>query len=136
MSDMYALDLALELSGATPAPFVDDLRWHLGVADEREADEDEWPLLAGRGPALHAGGALVAELVHASDTWYLTVHQEVHEENLDDVDALLNRLVKHTVREGVIGQLRFYEDAVPDLLINRAGTLAKVALLREAAAEE
>ncbi|MEU1144126.1 hypothetical protein ACFYO9_14140 [Streptomyces sp. NPDC005863] len=127
MSDVYALDLAFDLSGSTPAALIDDLCWHLGISSGRSRDEteDEWPLLAARGTGLYIGGTLVNELTHADDSWHLTVRQEVHEESLPEVISLLRRLVAFAGSEGIVGQIRFYEDEAPELLLNEAGILTK-----------
>ncbi|WP_425827033.1 hypothetical protein [Streptomyces fractus] len=127
MSDVYALDLAVDLSMGTPRAVLDGLRWHLGIEAECDLDEDDGPLLAERGAALRIGGALVGELVCADNAWHLTARQEVHEETLLELYELLGRLVKHASRDGIIGQIRFYEDEVPDLLIHEDGAVKKVA---------
>ncbi|MFI2430730.1 hypothetical protein [Streptomyces sp. NPDC018693] len=132
MSDLFAVDFALDLSPAVPSAVLDDLRWHLGVEDDdgRAVGDmyDGVPLLAGRGPAARIGGVLVGDLVQSADRWSLTVRQEMHAEFLDELDSLARRLAAHAKTKGVIGQVRFYEDDVPDLLINRSGTLVKLAL--------
>ena len=46
------------------------------------------------------------------------------------VDALIEMLAFHSATEGVIGQIRFYEDEIPDLYLSRSGELMKVSLSR------
>ncbi|MBM7439032.1 hypothetical protein [Streptomyces sp. HB132] len=144
MGDMYALDLALNLRATTPGAVVDELGRHLGVATgtgaglpegtagvetgEPTEPADVFPLLAERGPAARIGGLLVGELHRTAHGWALTARQEVHAESLPDLDPLLARLAQHSSSEGVIGQIRFYEDHVPDLLISEAGTLFRMSL--------
>ncbi|MER5895466.1 hypothetical protein [Streptomyces sp. NPDC001876] len=130
MGDMYAVDLALDLRASVPGAVMDELRRHLGThPDAREGEPDDWvPLLAERGPAMRIGGLLVGEVARTGDGWALTARQEVHAELLPDLDALLERLARHCGTEGVIGQIRFYEDHVPELLINESGTLVRTAL--------
>ena len=134
---MYAVDLALDLRASVPSAVFADLRWHLGLeageGEDGAGDSDRdmgdmFPLLAARGPAVRIGGVLVGELVRTAGGWSLTVRQEVHAEVLPELEALAERLAWNAGTEGVIGQIRFYEDDVPDLLINRSGTLVKMAL--------
>ncbi|MEU1483656.1 hypothetical protein [Streptomyces sp. NPDC005752] len=150
MGDLYAVDLALNLRATTPGAVVDELRRHLGVATgtgtglpegtadvptvgpdgpgEPEGPGDAFPLLSERGPAARIGGLLVGELHRTGDGWALTARQEVHAESLPDLDRLLAWLAQHSCTEGVIGQIRFYEDHVPDLLISEAGNLVRMSL--------
>ncbi|MEU9144753.1 hypothetical protein [Streptomyces sp. NPDC048349] len=129
MSDLYAVDLALDLRDSVPPSLLADLRWHLGE-EEREADEelDAYPLLASRGPAVRIGGVRVGELVRTGNGWALTVRYEIHTEVMPDFDSLVERLAWHSDTEGPIGQVRFYEDDVPEMLINRSGTLVRMPL--------
>lgn len=133
MSDVYAVDFCLDLRATVPIPVLTDLQWHLGVrADGAEYGESgatgSYPLLAGRGPAVRIGGVLVGELIRTPDGWSLTARQEVHAESLPDLDSLAERLAWHSRTEGAIGHLRFYEDDIPVLLVNRSGLLVKVPL--------
>ncbi|MFD4949534.1 hypothetical protein ACFVYE_47045 [Streptomyces sp. NPDC058239] len=136
MSDVYAVDIALDLRASVPSAVLADLRWHLGIEDSADGPADDmtdeigdmFPLLAARGPAVRIGGVLVGELVPTADGWSLTARQEVHAESLPELDSLAERLAWHSGTEGVIGQIRFYEEDVPDLLVNRAGELMKLAL--------
>lgn len=134
---MYALDLTLDPRDSVPGAVMADLRWHLGVADapeDVEEVEDAYPLLAAGGPAMGIGGVLAGELVRKADGWSLTARQEVHAELLPDLDSLLERLAWPSGTEGTIGFPRFCEEDVPDLLINRSGTLAKECLTSAGAA--
>ncbi|WP_327175921.1 hypothetical protein OG599_11695 [Streptomyces sp. NBC_01335] len=133
MSDMYAVDFCLDLKDSVPIPVLTDLQWHLGVrADGAEYGESgaagAYPLLAGRGPAARVGGVLVGELVRTPAGWSLTTRQEVHAESLPDLESLAERLARHSRTEGAVGTLRFYEDDLPVLLVNRSGLLVKVPL--------
>ncbi|MFC9943141.1 hypothetical protein [Streptomyces pratensis] len=144
MGDMYAVDLALNLGATVPSAVVAELGRHLGAAvatgagesqeaadgpaEEPAAPEDLFPLLAERGPAARIGGLLVAELHRTDSGWALTVRQEVHAECLPDLDPLLEQLARHSSTEGVIGQIRFYEDHVPELLISESGRLVRMSL--------
>ncbi|MET9589602.1 hypothetical protein ABZY45_01355 [Streptomyces sp. NPDC006516] len=137
MGDLFVVELALDLGAATPGEVVDGLSWHLGtgprgheVATATPVDrlDEACPLLADRGPAARTGGLLVGELIPAEQGWSLTVRQEVHAESLPDLDPLLEQLARHSRTGGVIGQIRFYEDHVPELLISEAGTLVRMGL--------
>ncbi|MET7490798.1 hypothetical protein [Streptomyces sp900116325] len=136
MSDVYAVDFALDLQASVPSSVLADLRWHLGIeaAGESGADDpggergDVVPLLAARGPAARIGGVLVGEFTWTAGGWSLTARQEVHAELLPELDSLAERLAWNSSTEGVIGQIRFYEEDVPDLLINRSGRLVKTSL--------
>ncbi|MER6715212.1 hypothetical protein [Streptomyces sp. NPDC000877] len=136
MSDLYAVDLALDLSPTAPDAVLAHLRRHLeaDTADD-DSDEVDWPdfvpLLADRGPAWRIGGLLTGELVQGADHWSLTARQETHAELLPDLFALAEMLAFNARTDGVIGQVRFYEDEVPELLVSRSGTLVKMPL-REA----
>ncbi|MGW0779916.1 hypothetical protein [Streptomyces sp. NPDC002913] len=138
MGDMYAVDLALNLRATVPGALVGELRWHLGSAPEAGggpsgapavvAAEDVFPLLAERGPAARIGGLLTGELHRTGAGWALTARQEVHAECLPDLGPLLEQLARHSGTEGVIGQIRFYEDHVPELLISESGRLVRLSL--------
>ncbi|MFE7712208.1 hypothetical protein ACFU6I_42145 [Streptomyces sp. NPDC057486] len=136
MSDVYAVDFALDLQASVPSSILADLRWHLGIeaADESGAEDpvgemgDMFPLLAARGPAVRIGGVLVGEFTRTASGWSLTARQEVHAELLPELDSLAERLAWNSSTEGVIGHIRFYEEDVPDLLINRSGRLVKMSL--------
>lgn len=95
---------------------------------------DVFPLLAARGPAARIGGVLVGEFARTDSGWSLTARQEVHAEFLPELDSLAERLAWNSSTEGVIGHIRFYEDDVPDLLINRSGRLVKTSLAPAGAA--
>lgn len=130
MSDVFAVDLALDLAATLPGAVLDDLRWHLGIRDRQndvadELETDQVPLLSARGPATRIGGVLTGELVRAEGHWALTARQEVHAELLPELDSLVERLAFNARTDGVIGQIRFYEEDVPELLINRSGTLVR-----------
>ncbi|MFJ8883789.1 hypothetical protein ACIRJR_10290 [Streptomyces sp. NPDC102402] len=143
MGDMYAVELSLNLRATVPSAFVDALERHLGTAagtggtggtgagpaeGTAEAPADVFPLLAERGPASRIGGLLVGELHRTDGGWALTARQEVHAECLSDLGPLLEQLARHSSTEGVIGQIRFYEDHVPELLISESGTLVRMSL--------
>ncbi|WP_327242610.1 hypothetical protein [Streptomyces sp. NBC_01320] len=147
MADLYAVDLALNLGASVPKAVLADLRWHLGMSDGGAEDgaggdeevpgdalDDRFPLLAGRGPAARVGGVLVGELAPTAGGWCLTARQEVHAELLPELDSLAERLVWNSVTEGVVGQVRFYEDHVPELWVNKSGTLVKISLVATATA--
>ncbi|MFG2589184.1 hypothetical protein [Streptomyces sp. NPDC048438] len=143
MGDMYAVELSLNLRATVPSAVVDELEWHLGTAagtgvgraegtadapaEEPTGPDDVFPLLAERGPATRIGGLLVGELHRTAGGWALTARQEVHAECLPDLGPLLEQLARHST-EGVIGQIRFYEDHVPELLISESGTLVRMTL--------
>ncbi|MFB8024211.1 MULTISPECIES: hypothetical protein [unclassified Streptomyces] len=133
MGDLYAVDLALNLCATVPSALVDELRWHLGSAPGGHADEltgpdDVFPLLAERGPAARIGGLLTGELHRTGTGWALTARQEVHAESLPGLDPLLEQLARHSATEGVIGQIRFHEEHVPELLISESGCLVRLSL--------
>ncbi|MFJ8859667.1 hypothetical protein ACIRD8_14660 [Streptomyces sp. NPDC102451] len=144
MGDMYAVELSLNLRATVPSAVVDELVWHLGTpagtgagraegaadtpAGELTGPDDAFPLLAERGPAARIGGLLVGELHRTDGGWALTARQEVHAECLPDLGPLLEQLARHSGTEGVIGQIRFYEDHVPELLISESGTLVRMSL--------
>ncbi|WP_399924767.1 hypothetical protein [Streptomyces kanamyceticus] len=136
MSDIYAFDLALDLAESTPDDVLAAVRWHLGQNSEQERDEsaidggesDLSPLWGGRGAALRIGGVLWGSLVRGDRKWSLGVRQEIHAEDLEDLKELVERLTRHAVQEGAVGQTRFHEDEIPDLLCNRSGRLIRLRL--------
>ncbi|MET7717598.1 hypothetical protein [Streptomyces sp. NPDC005407] len=130
MGDLYVVDVSLNLPTSVPDTVLSDLRWNLGHADAAGEDTcpDEFPLWAARGPAKRIYGVQIGELIQSYPGWHLTVRQEVHAESLPDVEALIERLAHHSNTEGIIGQIRFFEEDVPDLLINSSGTLVKIPL--------
>ncbi|MEV7995096.1 hypothetical protein AB0O67_25275 [Streptomyces sp. NPDC086077] len=130
MADMFAVELALDLSPTVPGAVLHTLRWHLGLGETEPVDAtpDLFPLLADRGPATKIGGVLTGELLNGSDHWSLTARQEIHAELLPDLDPLLEMLAAHARWDGVIGQVRFYEEDVPELLVSRTGRMVRVGL--------
>jgi hypothetical protein len=131
MADLYVVDVSMNLTASLPDAVLSELRWHLGLgetADGQEDDAPDYPVWAARGPAKRIGGIRIGELTQAPQGWSLTVRQEVHAESMPQVDALVERLVLHSTTEGVIGQIRFHEDEIPELLLNRSGVLTKAPL--------
>ncbi|MFH8238410.1 hypothetical protein [Streptomyces sp. NPDC018321] len=70
-----------------------------------------------RGPAHRIEGVLVGELCQSGKGWSLTVRQEVHPDEFDDLRRLVELLSARTTSRVAIGYLRFYEFHVPDVLI-------------------
>ncbi|POX41710.1 hypothetical protein C3486_08515 [Streptomyces sp. Ru73] len=129
MGDLYVVDVSLDLRPSVPEAILDDLRWQLGLTGSEEESEDagadEYPVWTGRGPARRIGGVEVGELVQGPNGWAVTVRQEVHAEMMPEVEALIDRLAHHSDTAGVIGQIRFFEDELPELLLNDAGSVVK-----------
>ncbi|MFI0779513.1 hypothetical protein [Streptomyces sp. NPDC021212] len=123
MSDLFELQLTLDLPGSLPASDLALIRQHLGeVEDEGQGSEAsdplaEHPLLSSRGPAHRIGGTLVGELLPGPVGWGLTVRQEVHPDEFEALRTLLIWLAARTTSVGAIGYLRFLEHDVPDVLI-------------------
>ncbi|MGW3253081.1 hypothetical protein ACWDCX_21260 [Streptomyces fungicidicus] len=129
MADIYELQLTLDLPGSLPGQDLALLRWHLGEEGGRQDDGYEYPLWADRGPALRIGGALVGELCSDGPEWALTVRQEAHPDEFDDLRRMVLWLGARTTTVGTVGYLRFYEAQVPDVLIAEAGAV-RSAILR------
>ncbi|CAM5482735.1 hypothetical protein STAFG_8715 [Streptomyces afghaniensis 772] len=111
MSDVFAVDLALDLSPTVPEAVLAHLRRHVeGDSADDGSGEADWPALQG------------------ADHWSLTARQEIHAELLAELVALADMLAFNAKIEGVIGQVRFYEDDISELLVNRSGTLVKMPL--------
>ncbi|MEW2577395.1 hypothetical protein [Streptomyces syringium] len=131
MSDLYELQLVWELGDTVPSDVLDELRWHLGLPQDTEAltgrdgNIDQEPLLDGKGPARRIDGTLSGELVRGRHGWSLTARQERHAEELPELCALLNRLAAVSHGTGPVGQLRHYEDDIPDLLVNDSGAVVR-----------
>ncbi|MEG8276716.1 hypothetical protein [Streptomyces sp. AHA2] len=133
MSDLYAVDLTLDLSPTVPDTVLELLRLHLGSEGTGQEDKAEFvPLLAGRRPAWRIGGLLTGELLRGEHHWCLTARQEIHAELLPDLMSLAEMLAHHAKTEGVIGQLRWYEDEIPELLVARSGSLVTMDLSQAA----
>ncbi|MEU0216173.1 hypothetical protein ABZ281_14055 [Streptomyces sp. NPDC006265] len=135
MADIHELQLALHLPGTVPPEDLALLRWHLGLEGGRGSDAYEYPLWEARGPAGRIGGALVGELHPDGAQWALTVRQEVHPDEFDDVRRIVLWLGARTATVGTVGYFRFYETNVPDVLVAEAGTLRREVLRGEAAVE-
>ncbi|UOB10465.1 hypothetical protein MQE23_15940 [Streptomyces sp. HP-A2021] len=75
-----------------------------------------------------AAARRTGRLFQGADHWSLTARQEIHAELLAELVALADMLAFNAKIEGVIGQVRFYEDDIPELLVNRSGTLVKMPL--------
>ncbi|MEU4727508.1 hypothetical protein [Streptomyces sp. NPDC023588] len=119
MADLYALDLAFDLLGDTPEAVLAHLR--------RQLTGDG--LLAARGPAARVAGMLVGDLGRRPDGgWALTARQEVHEEQLPELEDLLLLLAGHIRPPGPVGRIRHYEHEAPDLLVLREGRVVQLAL--------
>ncbi len=120
MADLYALDLAFDLLDGTPEAVLAEVRRELASPDG---------LLSGRGSAWRVGGMLVGEFGPAErGGWALTTRQEVHEEQLPDVEDLLLLLAPHIRPPGPVGRIRHYESEAPDLLVLREGRVVQLAL--------
>ncbi|CAL9317490.1 MULTISPECIES: hypothetical protein [unclassified Streptomyces] len=130
MADIYEFQLALDLPSDLPEADLAVLRWHLGQEGGVRGDY-EYPLWEDRGPARRIGGVLVGELASDDWGWALTVRQEVHPDEFDDLDRLVAWLGARTTTPGSIGHLRFYEDHVPDVLVARSGSVHAVILREE-----
>ncbi|MZE76915.1 hypothetical protein [Streptomyces xinghaiensis] len=60
---------------------------------------------------------LIGELAESPRGWSLTARQELHPDQFQDLHFLLKHLAAHTGTPGPIGQLRFLEHHVPDLIV-------------------
>ncbi|MFC7309001.1 hypothetical protein ACFQVC_32950 [Streptomyces monticola] len=135
MGDFYELQLALDLPDSAE---LDLLRWHLGEpAEGQESYEgEEYPLLAGTGPARRIGGVLAGLLEHGPRGWSLLARQEVHPDEFAGLRHLLEWLAARTTTVGTIGYVRFYEAHVPDVLVVESGSVRQVPLELAPGAEE
>ncbi|WP_327382425.1 MULTISPECIES: hypothetical protein [unclassified Streptomyces] len=123
MADLYALDLAFDLVEATPDTVLAEIRRQL------TPDEEGATLLATQGPAWRVGGMLVGEFGPGErGGWALTARQEIHAEQLPDLEDLLMLLAPHIRPPGPVGRIRFYEHESPDLLVLREGRVVQLAL--------
>lgn len=138
MSDLFELQLSLDLPSDLSNDELNLLRLHLDAEDRTspaEPDEpDNWPLFCYRGPATRIGGTLTSDLQHGRRGWSLTVRQEVHPDQFSPLDSLLTWLGARTTTIGTVGYLRFLEDHVPDLFIADAGSITRVMLKQQQAA--
>jgi hypothetical protein len=64
------------------------LRWHLGEEGDCQG-EYEYPLWDARGPARRIGGVLAGELRSDDWGWALTVRQESHPDEFDDLRRIV-----------------------------------------------
>ncbi|MEU9159682.1 hypothetical protein AB0D29_05255 [Streptomyces sp. NPDC048424] len=120
MADLYALDLAFDLLDTTPEAVLAEVRRQLAP---------DTGLLCARGPAWRVGGMLVGEFGPAGhDGWALTARQEIHEEQLPDVEDFLLLVAPHISPPGPVGRIRHYEHEAPDLLVLREGRVVQLAL--------
>ncbi|MGV4891379.1 hypothetical protein ACSR0Z_33305 [Streptomyces viridosporus] len=128
MADIYELQLALDLPDSLPSQDLALLRWHLGEEGGRGDDGYAYPLWGDRGPALRIGGVLVGELRSDGSGWALTVRQEAHPDEFDDLRRMVLWLGARTTTVGIIGYLRFHEAHLPDVLIARSGAVHRATL--------
>ncbi|MFF3504396.1 hypothetical protein [Streptomyces sp. NPDC003247] len=133
MSDIHELQLNLDLPGSLPPADLALLRRHLGEETGEPRHPDAYPLLSARGPAHRIGGTLVGELAPGARGWALTVRQEVHPDEFDELRVLVTWLAARTSTFGTIGCLRFLEHDIPDVLVAdpAAGTARRLALTPE-----
>lgn len=131
MADIYELQLSLDLPDSLTPQDLALLRWHLGEDGGRQDDGYEYPLWDARGSARRIGGVLVGELRYDENMseWSLTVRQEAHPDEFDDLRRMVLWLGARTTTVGVIGYLRFYEAHLPDVLIAQSGSV-RCAILR------
>ncbi len=133
MADIYELQLALHLPGSLAPDDLALLRWHLGLDGGRQGDGHEHPLWEARGAALRIGGALVGELHSTGAQWALTVRQETHPDEFDDLRGIVQWLGARTTTIGTVGYLRFHEAVLPDVLIAEGGAVRREVLRAEKA---
>ncbi|GGX06818.1 hypothetical protein GCM10010297_30490 [Streptomyces malachitofuscus] len=128
MADIYELQLALDLPDSLPPEDLALLRWHLGQDGGREDGGFEYPLWEARGAALRIGGSLVGELNSSGAGWALTVRQETHPDDFDDLRRIVVWLGARTTTVGTVGYLRFYEAHHPHVLIAESGAVRREVL--------
>ncbi|MEU6310857.1 hypothetical protein [Streptomyces sp. NPDC047014] len=122
MADLYALDLAFDLLEGTPEPVLAEVRRQLIAPDG---------LFGERGPAWRVGGMLAgAYAPNERGGWSLTLRQEVHAEQLPEVEDFLTTLSPHIRPPGPVGHIRHYEHESPDLLVLREGRVVQLTLDR------
>lgn len=81
MADLYALDLAFDLLDSTPDTVLAEVRRQLAP---------DTGLLCARGPAWRVRGVLVGEFAPTEHGgWALTARQEIHAEQLPDLEDFL-----------------------------------------------
>ncbi|MFG2876474.1 hypothetical protein ACGFYU_16045 [Streptomyces sp. NPDC048337] len=120
MADLYALDLAFDLVEGTPEAVLAEIRRQLAP---------DAGLLGARGPAWRVGGMLVGEFAPSlRGGWALTARQEIHEEQLPDVEDFLLTVAPHIRPPGPVGRIRHYEYESPDLLVLREGRVVQLSL--------
>ncbi|WP_327356412.1 hypothetical protein [Streptomyces sp. NBC_01304] len=138
MSDLFELQLSLDLPKSLPQDDLNFLRWHLGqVPGEATAglDSEAYGLLCIREPASRIGGLLLAELSRGPRGWALTARQEIHPDQFDALQTLLEWLATHTTTAGAVGSLRFLEEFVADALVVESGVIRRWSARKPAAAE-
>lgn len=132
MSDLYELQLSLDLPGSLPTSDLAQIRHHLGEGGNQTPETSdplaENPLLSARGPAHRIGGTLVGELLPGPRGWALTVRQEVHPDEFDALRTLLTWLATRTTTVGTIGHVRFLESDAPDALIATPNGIHRIPL--------
>nr|BFE63916.1 hypothetical protein GCM10020063_084420 [Dactylosporangium thailandense] len=130
MADVFEILVTLNLSAEIPGDELAELRWHLGLGEQRPevlpltGPFDPEPVFAARGAAWKVGGAVVGELVERGKGWALTVLQEVHPDELPTLHALLTGVARHADQVGFAGFVRFYEDDAPESFTVSGGQLA------------
>ncbi|MCD0483500.1 hypothetical protein LO771_14090 [Streptacidiphilus sp. ASG 303] len=147
MSDLYARELHVRIRDALSDAEAAGLRRHLGLGPGPAGptataslsvaygdgggggdggsgtEDDEYPLLGGRGPAHRIGGTLTADLAPDGT---VTARQEPHPDDFHDVGVLLAWLAARADSPGpavVVGTLRFHESSVAHPLTVTGGAV-------------
>ncbi|MEU9131879.1 hypothetical protein AB0D08_27875 [Kitasatospora sp. NPDC048540] len=139
MADCFELTLSFDLAPDTPAELIAELRRHLGLESEAAGPAapiyddvlcppDDWLLLSARGAAWKTGGITYAGLERLeSGGWAFSGRQEIHPDQLEQLQALLDALLPHMPsHQDPVGSLRWYDDQVPQLLVPHHGRVVEV----------
>jgi hypothetical protein len=120
VSDQYEVVVSCFLDAATPEAVLDEVRWHLGLLDERpeHLDEDEVPYPAlepSDDPDGHLPGGEFGSLqfqARGDDVheWGLYVRLHVPEGALDEVFDVVDAIAPHVAHDGYGGHVRAEDD--------------------------
>ncbi|MEV3989888.1 hypothetical protein AB0J57_13390 [Streptomyces sp. NPDC049837] len=128
MADVYEISIAMDLRDDLSDGELGELRRHLGL-DPSPGTVETGSLLGHHGEAWKVGGALTSVLApRRAGGWALTVRQEIHPDQYDEVGDLIAWLAaratdRHTRFDGSVhvGWIRFYDCEQPDSLVVRDG---------------
>ncbi|MGC9495676.1 hypothetical protein [Streptomyces sp. WG7] len=130
MADIHELQLTLDLPAPLPPHDVDLCAgtWGRQTAGRKKSaggtTDTSTPSGTPVGRRGGSGACWSESCARTTGGWALTVRQEAHPGEFDDLRRTVRWLGERTTSRGAIGHLRFYESHVPDVLIAQEGSVS------------